>query len=183
MGWLNFIFGNGKNIVKETVEVFRPNAEAADQRSASQAHQAMEQFSDEFGKPGLLNGLADGLNRLGRPVITYGVIGLFISAMWDPIWFAARMQGLILVPDQLWLIFGAIVSFFFGARELSKLRSAGMAKEAARIVASVPQVIANLKALTALSIGVADTGNDTATRIAVVAPGENRALEDWVQNA
>jgi hypothetical protein len=183
MGWLSFIFGNGKNVIKETVEVFRPNAEAADQRSANQAHEAMAQFSDEFGKPGVLNGLADGLNRLGRPVITYGVIGLFISAMYDPLWFAARMQGLVLVPDQLWLIFGAIVSFFFGSRELSKLRSSGMAKEAARIIAAVPDVVSNLKALTALSVGVADTGNDTATRIAVITPSDNRALEDWVQNA
>ena len=46
-----------------------------------------------------------------------GTIGLFVSAMIDPIWFASRMQGIALVPEPLWWLLGAIVSFYFGEGE------------------------------------------------------------------
>ncbi|MCH2097449.1 MAG: holin family protein, partial [Pseudomonadales bacterium] len=140
-------------MIAETVEVFKPNSEKDAQRSAEIRKQAMTQFSQEFGQPGIINALADGMNRMGRPVITYGVIALFCSAMWSPTWFAARMQGLTLVPEPLWIIFGAIVSFFFGAREFSKIRSASLAKEAARIADATPTVIRTVKELNSLAPG------------------------------
>ena len=43
--------------------------------------------------------------------MAFGVLGLFIAAMVDPIWFADRMAGLSLVPEPLWWLMGAIVSF------------------------------------------------------------------------
>ena len=52
--------------------------------------------------------------------MAFGVLGLFIAAMVDPIWFADRMAGLSLVPEPLWWLLGAIVSFYFGARHQSK---------------------------------------------------------------
>ena len=52
--------------------------------------------------------------------MAFGVLGLFIAAMLDPIWFADRMAGLSLVPEPLWWLLGAIVSFYFGARHQSK---------------------------------------------------------------
>ena len=39
--------------------------------------------------------------------------------MGDPVGFAIRMEGLNLVPDELWYLLGAVVGFFFGARELA----------------------------------------------------------------
>lgn len=170
--FFNFFFGGRRNVIAETAEVFIPNAENSAQRAADVRQQAMAQYAHEFGQPGLVNRIADGMNRMGRPLITYGVIGLFISAMYDPLWFAARMQGLALVPEPLWIIFGAIVSFFFGARELSKYRGTSMAKEAARIAAAVPQVVENIKALTALSPGVAKSDGD-------LPDSGNQAVEDW----
>ena len=62
----------------------------------------------------------DGLNRLPRPMMALGVIGLFAAAMGDPDWFAARMAGIALVPEPLWWLLGAIVSFYFGARHQAK---------------------------------------------------------------
>ncbi len=62
------------------------------------------------------------LNRLPRPALALGTLGLFIYAMVDPVSFASRMQGLALVPEPLWWLLGAIVSFYFGARELHYLR-------------------------------------------------------------
>lgn len=151
-----FLFGSGRNVLKETAEVFMPNSEAADQRSAEVRQQAMAQFSQEFGQPGLINSLADGMNRMGRPVITYGLIFLIMSSMFDPLWFAARMQGLALVPEPLWILFTIVVSFFFGAREMSKFRGASMAKEAARIAVAAPKVVETIKELNAMAPGVAE---------------------------
>ena len=52
--------------------------------------------------------------------MAFGVLGLFIAAMLDPIWFADSMAGLSLVPEPLWWLLGAIVSLYFGARHQSK---------------------------------------------------------------
>ena len=68
--------------------------------------------------------------------MAFGVLGLFIAAMVDPIWFADRMAGLSLVPEPLWWLLGAIVSFYFGARHQSKsfeIRAQDMQKQAQTI--------------------------------------------------
>ena len=64
--------------------------------------------------------------------MAFGVLGLFITAMVDPIWFADRLAGLSLVPEPLWWLLGAIVSFYFGARHKSKsfeIRAQNMQKQ------------------------------------------------------
>jgi len=64
----------------------------------------------------------NGLNRLPRPMLALGTLGLFIFAMVDPVAFSGRMVGLDAVPEPLWWLLGAIVSFYFGARELHYVR-------------------------------------------------------------
>ena len=85
---------------------------------------ALSQLAAEFQSPRIswFDTTIDALNRLPRPSLALGTMGLFVYAMVDPVGFAARMQGLILVPDQLWWLLGAIVSFYFGARELHYFR-------------------------------------------------------------
>ena len=177
------LFGGGRNVIVETAEVFRPNAEASDQRTAEAQASALQQMAAEFGGGnGAFNGLVNGLNRLPRPLITFGVLGLFISAMIDPIWFASRMEGLTLVPEPLWTLMGIIVGFYFGARELHKFRSGQMAREAARIQDQTGQVVENIRALEALradSPGAADPGPDARATLNAVRAAENPALEDW----
>ena len=116
------LFGGGRNAVRETVEVFRPNAEAAEVRDATRAAAALGQFAAEFATPkrGWFDRGVDALNRLPRPLLAFGTIGLFVAAMAEPVWFAARMQGIALIPEALWWLMGAIVSFYFGARHQTK---------------------------------------------------------------
>ncbi|MCL3883441.1 holin family protein [Marivita sp. GX14005] len=118
------IFGSGRNVVRDTAEVFIPNAEAQAQRDHSAREAALGQFGAEFRAPerGRFDRLMDALNRLPRPAMALGTLGLFVSAMIDPVWFGARMAGLALVPEPLWWLLGAIVSFYFGARHLEKGR-------------------------------------------------------------
>ena len=96
------LFGGNRNVIRETVEVFRPNAEAEEQRLSIKEQAALAQFAAEFAAPrkGLFDRFVDGLNRLPRPALALGTLGLFVAAMIDPIWFAGRMQGIALVPED-----------------------------------------------------------------------------------
>ncbi|MEM6479450.1 MAG: holin family protein [Pseudomonadota bacterium] len=119
---LDFFFGGGRNIVKETAEIFRENAEAGAQREMHVQVAALRQFASEFSQPrrSRFDALMDGLNRVPRPAMALGTIGLFVAAMVDPEWFVSRMAGIALVPEPLWWLLGAIVSFYFGARHQLK---------------------------------------------------------------
>lgn len=180
---LGALFGSGRNVVVETLGAVRPNAEAADARGVQLQAATLKQMSAEFGSAnGPWGRFVDGLNRLPRPLMAFGVIALFASAMFDPLWFGERMQGLALVPEHLWDILWAIVGLYFGARELQKHRSASMQKEAARMLVQAPLVAENIETLRALrhdSPGVADTGADAALTMAAHEGGENAALADW----
>jgi len=181
-GLTNLLFGGGSNAVRDTVEVFRENAEARAIRSAGIQEQAMAEFGAEFARPnsGGFDRFMDGVNRIPRPALALGTLGLFVVAMVDPLWFAARMQGIALVPEPMWWLLGVIVSFYFGARHPVKNQS--FQREIAVTMARVPDVmrnIAELKEMRAETPGVADTGSDAQLSIASVHPGDNPALESW----
>jgi excisionase family DNA binding protein len=124
--------------------------------------------------------LPGGINRIPRPALALGTLGLFVTAMVDPIWFAARMQGIALVPEPLWWLLGVVVSFYFGARHQMKTQE--FQKSVAQTMAVVPKVAENLQVLRDLkpqSPGVADTGPDARLRFASVQPEDNPALAAW----
>lgn len=145
-GALTLLFGSGRNVVRETAQVFRENAEAGAVRGLDLQKAVLEQFAAEFvrGQTGLFDRVIDGLNRLPRPFLALGTLGLFVSAMADPVWFAARMQGIALVPEPLWWLMGAIISFYFGARHQAKGQE--FQRSVAETLAMVPQVLGNPEA-------------------------------------
>ncbi|MDK3018501.1 holin family protein [Pseudodonghicola flavimaris] len=172
----------GGNLLPQTVELFRPNAEAEAQRGVGLRDGAMAQFAGEFAAPrrGRFDRVMDGLNRLPRPALALGTLGLFAAAMVDPLWFAARMQGLALVPEPLWWLLGVIVSFYFGARY--QVKHQAFQRDLASSLARAPQVresLAALERLRADSPGAAETGADAALTLAALGPEENPALENW----
>jgi len=67
--------------------------------------------------------LIDGVNRMPRPLLALGTLGFFAYAMAAPDSFASRMRAMAQVPEPLWWLLGAIVSFYFGAREAHYLRA------------------------------------------------------------
>ncbi|WP_170580319.1 holin family protein [Ruegeria arenilitoris] len=181
-GVFDLLFGGGRNVVRETAEVFRENAEAGAERAVALRGQAMNQFGAEFEVPrkGGFDRFMDGLNRLPRPALALGTLGLFVAAMVDPLWFAARMQGIALVPEPLWWLLGVIVSFYFGARHQAKVQD--LQRDISVTMMRAPQVMANLQALhemRAESPGAADPGPDAELTAQVIIPDHNPALEDW----
>ena len=169
---LGLLFGGGRNAIRETAEIFVPNAEAEAVRDAARSAAALAQFAAEFGHPrkGWFDRLIDGLNRLPRPMLAFGTLGLFAAAMVDPVWFAARMQGVALVPEPLWWLMGAIVSFYFGARHQAK--SQQFQKSLSATLARASDIARNISEFEALrnAIDPASLKN---------APDGNAALEEW----
>lgn len=164
---LQLFFGGGRNVVKEVLETLTVNAEAGDQRDAAARSQALQQLAAEFSqaRSGWFDRFVDGLNRLPRPMLALGTLGLMAMALIDPVWFAARMQGVALVPEPLWWLMGAIVGFYFGARVQTKGQDFQRSIAATMLMAG--DVTRNIGALRALGAGAAPASDD------------NAALADW----
>jgi hypothetical protein len=124
------IFGSARGAqalgegVSKVAEVFRPNATRALELSADAyaAAHASHLAEFQYGRAGWFDTLVNGLNRLPRPLLALGTLALFIYAMADPAGFARRMQALATVPEPLWWLLGAVVAFYFGAREAHHAR-------------------------------------------------------------
>lgn len=110
---------------KGVAEVFVPSATKRMEYSAEAQMAALRQLGEEYQHPALswFDRMVNGLNRLPRPFLAFGTIGLFVYAMVDPEAFAFRMVGLNAVPEPLWWLLGAIVAFYFGARETHYFRN------------------------------------------------------------
>jgi hypothetical protein len=174
---LGAMFGGGRNILRDTAEVFRENAEAGADREAALRQAALAQFAAEFAleRQSWFDRAVDGANRLPRPLMALGTMGLFGAAMTDPVWFASRMQGIALVPEPLWWLLGAIVSFYFGARHQAKGQEFQI--RVARSLGHAPQVVDNLRRLRALEAGAYDAA-DEAPAFAPDAAAHGQGAED-----
>ena len=181
--FLSLMFGDGRNALSQTAEVFRENAERQAQREAVLRSAALGQFQDEFSKPPYtrFDRFIDGLNRLPRPMLAFGTIGLFVSAMIEPVWFASRMQGIAIVPQPLWWLLGAIVSFYFGARH--QVKGQAFQREIAQTLARVPDVMRDLADLQALKVGTGHmlSAEQLASGEEASVQDKNPALNDWDQ--
>ncbi|MCC5968456.1 MAG: holin family protein [Pararhodobacter sp.] len=110
--------------VSGVAEVFRPNATRALELGHDAWMAAHSSHTAEFAhaRAGRFDAFVNGLNRLPRPLLALGTLALFIYAMAEPEGFGLRMRGLAEVPDPLWWLLGAVVAFYFGAREAHHLR-------------------------------------------------------------
>jgi len=179
---LGAVFGGGRNVIRETAEVFRENAEEGANRDIALRQAALAQFGAEFtlARQGWFDRMVDAANRLPRPLMALGTLGLFVTAMVDPVWFASRMQGIALVPEPLWWLLGAIVSFYFGARHQAKGQEFQV--RVAQTMAQVPQVVDNLRTLRALDAGqtvVTDAPAETGQDVDTMGDADNPALAAW----
>lgn len=138
MGMIDRLIGLGPAVqnvsgaARGVAEVFRENATRRMELDSDAHRHALAQLGTEFAAPrtGRFDGFVNGLNRLPRPMLAIGTIALFVYAMAAPSGFAQRMAGLHAVPEPLWWLLGAIVSFYFGAREAHYFRNPGFRQPA-----------------------------------------------------
>ncbi len=131
MGLISRLFGApaatsalGQAVV-DVAGAFTPNATRRMEAAQAAYIAALDEFGAEFQfvRAGPFDRFVNGLNRLPRPMLAFGTLGLFVYAMVDPEGFARRMVGLEHVPEPLWWLLAAIVGFYFGAREAHHFRS------------------------------------------------------------
>jgi len=171
MGMIGSILGRGA--IQSVGAAVEAVAEARGGREATVAA-AIGAFGAEFARAGdsRFDGFVNGLNRLPRPLLALSTIGLFAYAMAAPAGFGTRMQSLALVPDPLWWLLGAIVSFYFGARELHHQRSR-----------TTRGLVAATDLLPAAAAAPDEAEPAPVARFAAVPgaidPEHNAAVEDW----
>ena len=123
---LKALFGGGRNVISETAGIFTINKENQAERDENATKSSLDQFGQEFKsaqRTHWFDRFIDGVNRIPRPFMALGIIGLFISAMVNPVWFSSRMTGIALIPEPMWWLLGAIVAFYFGGRHQSKVQN------------------------------------------------------------
>jgi hypothetical protein len=144
---------------RELVEAFKPNAE----RSAEREHverltlnqqdmASLEQFAAEFQSTRTStawDSFIDGLNRLPRPLITLGILGLFVLAPADPVRFLEIARAYQLMPDGFWALLSLIIAFYFGGRmqvTRQQMKVTGDTLDAARDMVQVRKALRSLAA-------------------------------------
>ena len=142
---------------KQLVEVFKPNAENQAERGhmermeiSRQDLASLQQFAAEFQSKRTStawDSFVDGLNRLPRPLITLGILGLFILAPADPIRFLEIARAYQIMPEGFWALLSIIIAFYFGGRmqvTRQQMTIAGGALDAAKEIVRVRKAFRDL---------------------------------------
>lgn len=118
--------------------------------------------------------LVDGLNRLPRPLMAFGVIALMAWPAVDPVTFAAAMQGYALMPEWLGEIILAVVFTYFVARSVEKVRigKGPSAQQVAEVLDTQQRIRAEAPA------PVTEDEYQTSMRD-TSKPLPNRVIEEW----
>ena len=185
MGVIGAILGSGGaarqigEAVGGVAEVFVGNKADRDAAASQQVATAVGEFQSEFALPGAtwFDGFVNGLNRLPRPMLALGTLGLFVYAMAAPVGFTVRMHGLDAVPEPLWWLLGAIVSFYFGARELHHQRTRGT-RVATEVAGAARAQAAPAETGTA-TVAEAPAPVERAEGLEASDPDYNPAVEEW----
>ena len=90
-----------------------------EQMAATNAQAAEFQYR---GKRTRFDSLIDGVNRLPRPVIAFGCIGLFVWCIYDPAEFSVAMTALAIMPEWLAIVIGQVILLYMGGRMLNDWR-------------------------------------------------------------
>lgn len=142
-GFLGLLFGGGRNVVAETAEVFTVNKERQAQRISDRDMASLAQYAAEFHdrtNRGLIDRIADGMNRLVRPVLTLAIVSPLVLSVQYPETMAAALDAWAVLPSEYWAILGVVIAFYFGGRMQVKShdaqKSIAAAAKAARDLAA-----------------------------------------------
>jgi hypothetical protein len=182
--------------VTDVAHVWKEDTEAGAQRRhaetmavTEQDMATLQQFATEFNArgSGWWDSFINGLNRLPRPMITFGILSMFVIAPLWPDRFVLIAQGWQLIPEGAWALLGIVIAFYFGGR--MQLKSQDFALTKAQIEAS-KRMIAMRRELPAPANedrGSRDLATDEArveqplpeTRASDVMAVSNRVIDEW----
>ena len=173
MGILSFLGGGVVKSIGGIVKSVVGDKSAREQQASTEQMAVLAQFAAES-QPRenrtWWDALVDGLNRLPRPLMTFGVMGLFVWAVVDPAEFALSMNVLQIVPEMLWYLFMTIVTFWFGGKLMAGAPRKSTAVDPA-VVASVMKTLDDQRPKPVVEKAVADEET----------PMSNASIEEWNQ--
>jgi hypothetical protein len=152
--WINPItwFTKGVQTVGDAVvnvkSAFSGNRAQQDAQQSEKFLAGLQAYSAEFApreNRTWWDSLWDGINRMPRPLIVIGIFWYFSMAYRNPKEFQVLNVALDTVPERMWWIMSAVVSFYFVAREFQKSRDTKMALSDTEFQ-KVQQRIATLRA-------------------------------------
>lgn len=136
LDWVNPVKWFGKtvetvgNTVVDVTKVFKGSESDRENNTHQQYLASMQAFSNEFAPKQnrtKWDSFWDGINRMPRPLIVIAIFSYFGLSYYSPTEFQALNVALDTVPEQMWWIMTAVVSFYFAAREFQKGRDTKMA--------------------------------------------------------
>jgi hypothetical protein len=179
IGGIANLIGAGGKVVGKVMG----NKEAGQEQESSENTAIIGQFAGEFReRANWFDSLIDGINRLPRPFLAIGVLGLMVWCPIDPVGFASAMTAYALVPEWLAALFAVIVGFYFAARHLEqRLKFKGPSAK------QVQEVVEAQKALGSLRAPVVNPAVQKPPEPAVTTddftdetlPLSNEAIEAW----
>ena len=196
MSWLSLVTGLFSP-AKELIEVFKPNAEQSAERdhveTMALSHEdlaSLQQFTAEFhDRAGRTwwDSLIDGLNRLPRPMITLGILALFVLAPVAPVRFLEIAQAYQMMPDGFWALLSVIIAFYFGGRMQLKgqdMAVKGGALQMAREILTIRRADEQLARPASQPAQPAPTPPSASPQAAPTAAGTeaprvNQVVEEW----
>lgn len=116
------LFSKGGNAIGQIGEVVKSvwgNRESRDEYAYKENMRVQDSYAAEFLAPEKkhwFNMLIDGINRLVRPLFTYGIMAMFIWAAMDPKNFYDYVKNIQIIPESMWWVMLTIIGFWFGGR-------------------------------------------------------------------
>ncbi|WP_413205995.1 3TM-type holin [Rhodospirillum sp. A1_3_36] len=121
---ISTLFGGGLNAMDGILGRFFVNKDNQEANVHGETGQVLAAYAAEFsanrGNRTWWDSLVDGLNRLPRPAMALGVMGLMTWAPIDPVGFSQAMRAYALVPEWLAGTLFGIAAFYFTARHFEK---------------------------------------------------------------
>lgn len=133
IGFIKALFG-GAGAVKDVAEVFTVNKEAQAARLVGLDAATVAQYAAEFHERQnrtWIDALADGLNRLVRPVLTIAIFAPIPMTIYAPDKAGNTWAALATIPTEYWAVMGVVISFYFGGRMQVKALGSRKSLEAA----------------------------------------------------
>lgn len=111
-------------IIGGLIEKWMSGRQNVKKQSHTEQMAVYEQFAAEFRdmkNRTWWDSLIDGLNRLPRPVMTFGVIWLFWFCVDNPAGFVVSAEALKAMPYEGWVALWMVIGFWFGTKAVEKL--------------------------------------------------------------
>ena len=189
MAWwnvLNPLIKSGK----EVVEVFKPNEEKKSERRHEEVMAdidrdlaSLQQFSAEFHdrkNRTWWDSFVDGLNRLPRPLLTIGIVSMFVLAPVDPERFLLIAKAYELMPDGYWMLLSIIVSFYFGGRMQIKAQDMSVKKNAVKAAQELVVMKKEFRKLEEKNESMESKTFDNAVQSGIT-KRENKVITEWLK--